>query len=907
LTLRSVEGPGTFTAYALSGLGAASPLLGSGPGGKRSVRLPVGTRTGGVVWAFDAGGEYRLTLTGSAALRSGREVSADATYRVRVPVIDPVGQPPPVAPEPAARRDGPPVAAPAPVTAPKPAAAPGPTAASPSAVKAAATSTAARQVIADGHVDMGPQLSGDSWTIRIKDDRSSPPVWRETADVVLQIKDKAKTTVPAGTGFLGDPGDTVWLLPQTQQAGLVWPGWNTQHPSVVSGVRGDVTWTLRGVDGPGRFALFLTGAFGNADVLFDSSRPFPQKTGVALNSHAHGNWAFSKPGLYRLAVQMSGTTSAGRAVTDTKTLTIAVGDNTDPTDGFGPGGGADDGGDGDGGVLPRTGAGWVLTAGAAGVILVAVGTLLALVARRRRPSPRLWLLLPLLLIASLTYGCRSGATLRAHDERVQVVTTTGILRDLVGNVGGDRVLVTSLVPDGADPHSYEPSLRDVRDVVYADVAFSNYLLLEEQAVIKALDANLRDGVPNVSLAEGAVKYAAEIIPLVEDVSLDTIWLGMRVRGTGAALGANRASDVLLSATAADGPGRLLAYLTGSFGNPSFSVDSADGFEAANGYRDDTARLPPDAHTHMSWAFTRPGVYRLTMRARLAVTPDTAPVPLGEQVFTFAVGVDPHSVPGMTGATVLHSGHADVTADLDERRLYLFADPKGGGEANQRVHDPASTVIEVPNKALREVPGDRRFRFLGRPGTQVHQLPQAVLGKHVHGEIDPHLWQNVRNAISYVELIRDTLIGVDPAGATTYRANAAAYIRELEKLDSHVRDTIARIPPSRRHLVSTHDAFGYLAQAYGMNVSGFVTPNPATEPSLADRRRLTETIRNLKIPAVFLEPNLAARSTTLTEVAREEGLRVCPIYGDTFDRDVTTYAEMMRFNAESLRNCLTTDK
>jgi len=193
-----------------------------------------------------------------------------------------------------------------------------------------------------------------------------------------------------------------------------------------------------------------------------------------------------------------------------------------------------------------------------------------------------------LLIVGLVAGCRSEVALSANDERLQVITTTGILRDLVSNVGGDQVAVSSLVRDGADPHSYEPSLRDIRDVVYADVAFSNYLLLEEQAIIKALDANLREGVPNISLAEGAVKYAAEIIPLVEDVSLDTIWLGMRVRGTGAVHGANRASDVLLSATSADGPGDVVAYLTGSFGNPSVYIDSTDGFDPANGFRADTA-------------------------------------------------------------------------------------------------------------------------------------------------------------------------------------------------------------------------------------------------------------------------------------------------------------------------------
>ncbi|WBB78499.1 TIGR03773 family transporter-associated surface protein [Micromonospora sp. WMMD882] len=397
LTLRSVEGPGHFTAYALAGIGGASPILGSRPGVPQTAQLPVGTRTGGVVWAFDATGDYRLTLTGSATLRSGRKVSADATYRVRVPAISPGGQAPlPALPQPAARPGGQSatrqLAAPPPPAAPKPEAAPKPAAAPPA--KAAAPATGARQVIADGHVDMGPQLSGNSWTIRIKDDRTSPPVWRETADVVLHVKDNAKITVPADADFLGEQGDTVWLLPQSQQAGIVWPGWNTQHETVVSGVKGNVTWTLKGVTGPGRYALFLTGSFGKADVLFDSAKPFPQQLSIPLNTHAHGNWAFAKPGLYRLAVQMSGTTTAGKSVTDTKTLTIAVGDSTDPNSGFGSvaGTGSGDGGadQGGGGPLPRTGAGWVLTAAAAGIVLVAVGALLVVFARRRHtvlPDP----------------------------------------------------------------------------------------------------------------------------------------------------------------------------------------------------------------------------------------------------------------------------------------------------------------------------------------------------------------------------------------------------------------------------------------------------------------------------------------------------------------------------------------
>jgi len=495
-------------------------------------------------------------------------------------------------------------------------------------------------------------------------------------------------------------------------------------------------------------------------------------------------------------------------------------------------------------------------------------------------------------------GCGGPEGLSSGDGRLQVVTTTSLLRDMVQQVGGARVRAVSVVPDGADPHAYEPTLRDVRDVVYADVAFSNYMLLEQHSVIKTLDANLREGVPNISLAEDATKYAAEVIPLVENVNLDTIWLGLRARGTGAEHGTDRSSDVLLSATDVKGPGAMYGYLTGTFGETERYFDSSDGFDAAGGYQDDTATLPADAHTHMSWVFTEPGMYTATFKAALQVSATSRPVALGEATFTFAVGVRPPA-----GRTVLNQGHADLTADVDRGRLLALYDPEGGGDHTQTEYEADDIVIEVPSKAIAEVPAGREFRFMGRAGAQIYQLPQAVLGKHVHGEIDPHLWQNVRNTMAYSELIRDTLVEVDPAGAKHYRARTDAYLARLDVLDRDLRRTIAAIPASRRYLITTHDAFGYLGAAYGIEIAGFVTPNPAVEPSLADRRKLSETIRNLQLPSVFLEPGLAGRTTTLREVAEETGAQLCPIYSDTLDKTVTTYEAMMRFNARSLKRCL----
>jgi len=520
----------------------------------------------------------------------------------------------------------------------------------------------------------------------------------------------------------------------------------------------------------------------------------------------------------------------------------------------------------------------------------------------RRFRRVLRLCVPLVACVSLLSGCLAKPTLAATSDRLQVVTTTGILRDLVHNVGGDRVDVVSLVPDNGDPHTYEPSLRDARNVVYADVAFSNYAMLEEQSVVKTLDANLPDDAINVSLAEESVKYAAEVIPLVEDAGLDTVWLGLRAQGLGDQYGASRTSEVLLSATDATGPGNLFAYLTGTFGDTDVYFDSSDGFDASDGYKSDTMSLPADAHTHLSWAFTEPGVYTITLKGQLKVDDTSKPIDLGSATYTFAVGVNPAEA-DVTDAVVLDEGHADLTANLDEGRLEVRFDPEGGGEHTQHALDPDDVVIDVPAKALEEIPAGSQYAFLGHAGDQVYQLAQAVLGKHVHGEIDPHLWQNVRNAMAYVQLIRDTLIAADPAGARDYAANASAYLAELEATDAYVRDTIAAIPEANRYLVTTHDAFGYLADAYGIQVAGFVTPNPSAEESLSDRRRLTETVKTLHVPAVFLEPNLRARSSTLTQVAAEQGIQVCSIYGDTFDASVTSYVQMMRFNADSLRTCL----
>lgn len=514
----------------------------------------------------------------------------------------------------------------------------------------------------------------------------------------------------------------------------------------------------------------------------------------------------------------------------------------------------------------------------------------------------------------ITAGCTQTPLPQRNDGTVDVVTSTAILADIVSNVTGNRARVTSLMPPGADPHAYEPTLRDVRNIANADLAFTNGLLLEDNAFARTIETNTRPEAKVIHLAEDSSTYGTNYIPLVENVSLDTIWLGLRVRGTGANYQATRQSDVTLSATAmrvkettpSQQKPEMAGFLTGTFGQADIYFNSKDGFDAAKNYKTDSAVLPTDAHTHMSWAFSAPGIYEVDFQAALRKTKDAAPIDLGKATITFAVGVNAHGIPGKT--TVLDHGHQDITVSLDQGKIVLEGDSvdseAGLPASTATTYAPENTVIAVPNKALQRIPSEPQFRFLGKAGEETYLLPQAVLGKHVHGEIDPHLWHNVSNVVAYVELIRDQLIKADPQGASIYSANADKYIAQLQETDAYVRGKIQDIPPKNRHLVTTHDGYGYLGAAYNLHIAGFVTPNPAIEPSARDLIALTRTLQNLQVKAVFLEPNLALRANNLTQIADRLQVRVCTIYGDTFDEQVDSYIKLMRFNADSLYGCLT---
>ncbi|MFC0623671.1 choice-of-anchor M domain-containing protein [Kribbella deserti] len=198
----------------------------------------------------------------------------------------------------------------------------------PSAATPSVPAATEQVVIATGHVDLGPRFVDGKWTVQLRDDTTDPETWRPLENVVLQATGKSQLTVPADPAyaFLGKAGQKLWVIPQVQQAGVVWPGWNTQDVEVATRVDREVTWSLEGVEGPGAFTLFLNSDFGKPAPVFDSRKPLPQTTGVDVNTHVHGNWTFDAEGTYLLDIAMTAKLTDGSTVTDRRPLRLYAGD-----------------------------------------------------------------------------------------------------------------------------------------------------------------------------------------------------------------------------------------------------------------------------------------------------------------------------------------------------------------------------------------------------------------------------------------------------------------------------------------------------------------------------------------------------------------------------------------------------
>lgn len=173
--------------------------------------------------------------------------------------------------------------------------------------------------------------------------------------------------------------------------------------------------------------------------------------------------------------------------------------------------------------------------------------------------------------------------------------------------------------------------------------------------------------------------------------------------------------------------------------------------------------------------------------------------------------------------------------------------------------------------------------------------------HDHGEIDPHAWQSVPNAMVFVGNIAKGLCAADAAGCDTYQRNATAYAAELKALDTDIRASWAGIPAPQRKVITSHDAFGYYARAYGVT---FLAPQGVSTDSEASAKGVAQLVRQIRkenIKALFVESISDPR--LIDQIGRETGVKPAgELFSDALSDDkgpAATYVAMMRANTIAL--------
>jgi len=173
--------------------------------------------------------------------------------------------------------------------------------------------------------------------------------------------------------------------------------------------------------------------------------------------------------------------------------------------------------------------------------------------------------------------------------------------------------------------------------------------------------------------------------------------------------------------------------------------------------------------------------------------------------------------------------------------------------------------------------------------------------HDHGKADPHAWQNVSNAMVYVKNIAKGLCSADAAGCDSYEKNASAYTAQLQALETEVRAAWAPIAPAQRKVITSHDAFGHYAKAYGVT---FLSPQGVSTESEASAKGVAKLVRQIRqenVKALFVET--ISNPRLIEQIGRETGVKPAgELYSDSLSPTggpADSYIKMIRHNTTAL--------
>ncbi|MEM6565513.1 MAG: zinc ABC transporter substrate-binding protein [Pseudomonadota bacterium] len=428
------------------------------------------------------------------------------------------------------------------------------------------------------------------------------------------------------------------------------------------------------------------------------------------------------------------------------------------------------------------------------------------------------------------------------DSQTKVVATFSILGDMVSQVGGDHIDLTTIVGPDGDAHVYQPTPQDAAAVAEADVLIINGLEFEGW-LERLVEASGFDG--ELVVATDGI----DAIPFAEE---------------------DDHGDEHADHDDQDEHGH---------GEHAFEWAGVFDLEAGT-YKWSFAKVGGD--------YADPAMKMVILEAGdIEAVEETAEEILEAEATTTAVDGD-----------VLMASDTAYTLTFDDAKdmtVFSVEIPSSGQYTFFTEHMPFEFEAD-----------EHFFKDLAAADVEpIAQEPDTGHAHHHHGAFDPHAWQSIDNALVYVGNITAALTAADADNAAAFEANSAAYVAELTALDAEIDALMAALPEGERTVVTAHDAFGYFAQTYDMNFVAPVGVSTESEASAADVAALITQIRDEGIDAVFVEAITDNRLLEQIANETGAGIGGT-IYSDALSDEsgpAGTYIDMMRHNANTLAGAL----
>jgi manganese transport system substrate-binding protein len=254
--------------------------------------------------------------------------------------------------------------------------------------------------------------------------------------------------------------------------------------------------------------------------------------------------------------------------------------------------------------------------------------------------------------------------------------------------------------------------------------------------------------------------------------------------------------------------------------------------------------------------------------------------------------------------------ADMAQNVAGDRLTVESITKLGAEIHGYEPTPSDLKRGQQAKLILDN-GLNLERWADRFYSNLPKVPRVTLSQGVQpiniaadayqGQPNPHAWMSPKNALVYVENIRRSLVQYDPANEAVYNENANLYSKKIKAIDQKLQQSIAKIPPNQRYLVTCEGAFSYLAKDYGLKEIYIWPVNAERQATPKQMQQVIQTVRTNRIPAVFCESTVS--NEPQLQIAQESGSKFAGVlYVDSLsppDGAAPTYLDLLDYNVNTI--------